>query len=157
MTKELEDYIIKKYPKLYKEVGDQEPFFLFGFECDDGWFRIILWLSEAIQNHIDSHNRWNVKYNNAEPIEQVKVMQVKEKFGGLRFYHRGGNDVIRGMVIMAETMADNTCEHTGAIDNVGKNSKGWIKTHHKSKAKGKDWSSVDDDELVQILNKIKSQ
>lgn len=158
MTTELEQYITKKFPKMYAELGEQEPFTLFGFECGDGWFRIILWLSESIQNHIDSHNTWYAKHGEKKPIEQVKVCQVKEKFAGLRFYYSGGDDVIRGMVALAETVAYNTCEETGATNEVGRNTKGWIKTHHKSKARNpKDWHSVDDEELVEILNKIKTQ
>lgn len=158
MTQELEQYIIKRFPKMYAEVGDNEPLTLFGFECGDGWFRIILWLSESIQNHIDSHNTWYAKHGEKKPIEQVKVCQVKEKFAGLRFYYSGGDDVIRGMVALAETIAYNTCEETGATNEVGRNTKGWIKTYHKSKASNpKDWHSVDDEELVEILNKIKAQ
>jgi hypothetical protein len=156
MTAELEQYLIKKYPNLYTGIGEQEPFTLFGFECSDGWFRIILWLSESIQNHIDSHNNWAAKSPATKPIEQVKVVQVKEKFAGLRFYYGGGDDVIRGMVALAETIAYNTCEATGATDGVGRNVKGWIKTHHKSIAKNpKDWHPVDDEELIEILAKIK--
>jgi len=157
MTTELEQYLIKKFPKMYTEIGDQEPFALFGFECGDGWFRIILWLSESIQNHIDSHN-WSAKHNGDRLIEQVKVCQVKEKFASLRFYYSGGDDVIRGMIALAETAAYNTCEETGATNGVGRNTKGWIKTHHSSKARNiKDWHSVDDEELIEIFNKIKAQ
>ena len=42
MKKELEDYLYKNYPKLYTECGEKQPFALFGFECNDGWFRLIL-------------------------------------------------------------------------------------------------------------------
>jgi hypothetical protein len=158
MTTELEQYLIKKFPKMYTEIGNEEPFALFGFECGDGWFRILLWLSESIQNHIDSHNTWSSKHSGDKLIEQVKVGQVKEKFASLRFYYSGGDDVIRGMVALAETVAYNTCEETGVTDGVGRNTKGWIKTYHKSKASNpKDWHSVDDEELVEILNKIKAQ
>ena len=56
----------------------------------------------------------------------VYVAQIKEKFGGLRFYYDGGDDVVSGMVRMAEAWADNTCEVCG---NVGKMRRGgWVRT-----------------------------
>jgi hypothetical protein len=61
-----------------------------------------------------------------EPIPQVTLDQVKEKFGTLRFYYTGGDDYIRGMVTMAEAMSGVICESCG---NPGKQtSGGWIKT-----------------------------
>ena len=111
-----------------KNVGDQEPFALFGFECDDGWFRILLNLSRCIQNYIDSTNNWADKYpsEKTKTIEQVKVQQVKEKFGTLRFYTDGGDKVTVGMERMAESMSAVTCEECG---NKGKvRHGGWIRT-----------------------------
>lgn len=160
MTKELENYLIKKYPKMYQNVGDQEPFALFGFECDDGWFRILLNLSRCIQNHIDSTNNWAEKYpsEKTKAIEQVKVQQVKEKFGGLRFYYSGGDERIAGMISLAEEICYNTCEFTGATDNVGRNARGWIKTTHESHARLiSDFYPVDDPELIEIINEKKKK
>lgn len=60
----------------------------------------------------------NLLVNLPEKIEpvvpQVVVTQVKEKFGGLRFYYDGGDSVIEGMVRMAERMSAVTCEECGA-------------------------------------------
>lgn len=47
-------------------------------------------------------------------VDQVIAEQVKEKFGTLRFYYRGGDDQIRGMVRMAESMSAVTCEECGS-------------------------------------------
>jgi len=57
---------------------------------------------------------------------QVVVRQVKEKFGTLRFYYDGGDDVIDGMVRMAESMSAVTCEACGAPGTTG--GRGWITT-----------------------------
>jgi hypothetical protein len=59
-------------------------------------------------------------------VEQVVVSQVKEKFGGLRFYYDGGNDNIRGMVGMAESLSAITCEQCGAPGD--QRHDGWIRT-----------------------------
>jgi hypothetical protein len=59
-------------------------------------------------------------------VDWIRVAQIKEKFGGLRFYYDGGDDHISGMVTMAEVWAGRTCETCG---NVGKQrGGGWIRT-----------------------------
>ena len=61
-----------------------------------------------------------------EECPQVVASQVKEKFGGLRFYYDGGDDAIDGMVRMAESWAANTCETCGKPGSV--RGGGWIVT-----------------------------
>lgn len=57
---------------------------------------------------------------------QVVAMQVKEKFGTLRFYYSGGDEYISGIEAMADSMSAVTCETCGAP---GKSrSGGWIQT-----------------------------
>lgn len=56
---------------------------------------------------------------------QVVVEQVKEKFGTLRFYYRGGDEYVSGIVSMAEAMTAITCEECGK-PGVRTNG-GWIK------------------------------
>ena len=47
-------------------------------------------------------------------VPQVVITQIKEKFGTLRFYFKGGDNHVRGMVQMAESMTSFTCEECGA-------------------------------------------
>jgi hypothetical protein len=61
-----------------------------------------------------------------EPIPQVTLDQVKEKFGTLRFYYTGGDEYISGLVSMAESMSGVTCETCGKPGT--QTSGGWIKT-----------------------------
>jgi hypothetical protein len=59
-------------------------------------------------------------------VKWVQVEQIKEKFGGLRFYYQGGDAHIAGLVSMAESWASNTCETCG---NKGKvRHGGWVRT-----------------------------
>jgi hypothetical protein len=51
---------------------------------------------------------------------------VKEKFGTLRFYYTGGDDIIDGMVQMAESMSGVTCEECGASGKT--KGGGWLST-----------------------------
>lgn len=91
-----------------------------GFECGDGWYQILDSLCGQIQSHIDWRNKGENK------VAQVVATQVKEKFGGLRFYYNGGDDVIDGMVRMAESWASVTCEECGAPATTRQG--GWIRT-----------------------------
>jgi hypothetical protein len=49
-----------------------------------------------------------------EACPYVIAVQVKEKYGTLRFYYNGGDDVVDGIVRMAEAMSAITCEVCGA-------------------------------------------
>jgi len=59
-------------------------------------------------------------------VPQVVLEQVKEKFGTLRFYYRGGDDYISGLVSMAESMTNVTCEECGSVGE--RRHGGWIRT-----------------------------
>lgn len=97
--------LFESFPKLY--AGRDKPItqslMPFGFECGDGWFDLIYNLSECISSYVES--------NNVAPVE---VIQVKEKYGSLRFYYNGGNDIVMGMVWLAEWLSQVTCEICGA-------------------------------------------
>ena len=94
-----------------------------GFAVGPGWWPIIESLCANIQSHTDW---WNKNRETRPVVEQVVVEQIKEKFGGLRFYYSGGDDQISGMVRMAEAWADRSCEECGAPGTSG--GQGWIKT-----------------------------
>jgi hypothetical protein len=91
-----------------------------GFAVGPGWWPIIESLCGNIQHYLNSTNK------DSEVVPQIVVRQIKEKFGGLRFYYDGGDDTIDGMVRMAEAWASNVCEE---CSKPGKSRKGgWIKT-----------------------------
>ena len=119
MKAELDDLLCKKYPKLFaqRKLSPQETCMCWGFDCGDGWFALIDNLCSGIQFYVD-HN---------DNVEQVEVLQVKEKFGTLRFYISGGNDFIEGMVEMAEAISGSMCELCGSPDNITR-TEGYIRT-----------------------------
>lgn len=63
----------------------------------------------------------------APECPQVVARQIKEKFGGLRFYYDGGDDVVHGAVMMAEAWANVTCDQCGERGE-SNNTGGWIAT-----------------------------
>jgi hypothetical protein len=122
MKQELDKLLCEKYPKMMvnRNKDMKETTMCWGFECGDGWFNILDQLMSNIQHHIDWRNK------KEEFVAQVTLDQVKEKFGTLRFYYTGGDDYIRGMVRMAESMSGVTCEECG---NPGqRRGGGWIYT-----------------------------
>lgn len=122
MKQEFDEYLVKTYPEIFRDRhGDpMKTLMCFGFGCGDGWFDLIDTMCKAIQNHI------NFLRSNNKEIEQVVAAQVKEKFGGLRFYYEGGDDYVRGVVDLASHLSEKTCETCGSTTNIGKTS-GWIK------------------------------
>lgn len=140
MSPELDKKLCEKYPKIFSlRYGDmKDTAMCWGFEHDDGWYNIIDRLCANIQHHIDwSHksHAWNLDWNEKnpdkprdvrEPVTQVVAQQVKEKFGTLRFYYDGGDDYVRGLVSMAESMTEVTCEKCGKPGKM--RGTGWIYT-----------------------------
>ena len=130
MRLDLDKLLCEKYPKMMvnRNKNMQETCMCWGFECGDGWFNILDQLMSNIQHHIDWNNQnFDKGYKQYKQVAQVTLDQVKEKFGTLRFYYTGGDDIIDGMVRMAESMSGCTCEECG---NIGKSrGGGWIHTY----------------------------
>lgn len=77
---------------------------------------------ESVKNDIKK-----IAFEEPKPaIPQVVAVQVKEKFGGLRFYVNGGTDGIYDMISMAESMSVVTCEECGSPGRRRRG--GWIRT-----------------------------
>ena len=116
MSPELEKKLLDKYPKLFSSKQ------FWGFECGDGWYDILDHLCGSL-----------VTYTYGD--EEIYVDQVKEKFGRLRFYLSKEDDVMHGMVSMAEHMSGRICETCG---NRGETRGGsWMVTlcdeHHEAR------------------------
>ena len=126
MTPEKDAQLCSKYPKIFRDRNGspQETCMCWGFECGDGWFDLIDVLCSNIQNHVE-HLCYGKTPEEYEEF-QVVAAQVKEKFGGLRFYVDGADDEVRGMVRMAESMSYKVCEDCGAKGSARKGS--WIRT-----------------------------
>lgn len=104
-----------KYPEVFKYCRDRTrktPFSHRGFELPKGWVHIVDELAQGIMSipGID--------------IDMFEVLQVKEKFGGLRFYTSlppievGGSEeivkAVRSLIGDAEAKSYKTCEVCGA-------------------------------------------
>lgn len=68
MKKEHDDLLVSKYPKIFvHRNGDRRQHRIAtGFECGDGWFKLLDRLCHNIQHHIDStgeHRKWAIQFN----------------------------------------------------------------------------------------------
>lgn len=134
MEKELEKKLFEKYPTIFagRSKSLLESLMSFGLECGSGWHDLIDELSGQIINHEENqarHLEWKIKKGEVTEEDRmypVEAVQVKEKFGGLRFYISGGDEYVRGLIDMAEGMSYQICEQCG---QKGKpNRGGWITT-----------------------------
>jgi hypothetical protein len=130
MRDELDRMLCEKYPKIFRDRNKsaQETCMCWGFTHDDGWYDIIESLCANIQAHVDWKRRQHPELTDEEfdAQHQVVAAQVKEKFGGLRFYVDNCDDYVRGAVAVAESMSYRTCERCG--DKAHRRSGGWIMT-----------------------------
>ena len=128
MTPELDQKLCEKYPLIMAErnLGVMQTAMCWGFDHGDGWYNLLDSAMRLVQSHIERQKRFG------NEIEQVVFEQVKEKFGMLTIYHRGGDEYTNGVLRMAEEMSRHTCEVCGDVGYP--NEKGWIRTlcdeHH---------------------------
>lgn len=99
--------LITKYPEMLGTL-------YCGIECNQGWYKLLDELLGKIQAHTTD--------NSEAPIQ---VFQIKEKFGGLRFYYSGGDNYIAGLVQLAEHESEKTCEVCSAPGTM--RTDGWMK------------------------------
>lgn len=60
-------------------------------------------------------------------VEGVEILQIKEKFGGLRFYTSGASEWLESAIDAAEALSYRTCEDCGSPGSTV-NVRGWVST-----------------------------
>jgi hypothetical protein len=110
--------LVNKYPRIFKKIKH--------LECGSGWETLLDCLCSDIENHLkqieyrinNPSNLGNEYYQDSissqEQLDAIYAVQIKEKFGGLRFYMNGVDDYISGAIAMAESISNHTCEVCGA-------------------------------------------
>ena len=104
MNPDKEKQLFEMYPKIFSSLKYTE--------CGDGWYDIIDRLCVVIQNEANNAD-YRLSEEEKETIQPL-ASQVKEKFGGLRFYIDGGTEWMHGAIHMAEAMSYKICEDCGA-------------------------------------------
>lgn len=132
--------LAKLYPDLLQKAQISD------FGVDNGWYNILGVLCEKISYRVDRarmYMRYEIEKNNTDlskfelEVEQAieelpTIVQVKEKFGTLRFYVDNASDEIRNYISFAESLSAHTCEICGSPGTI--RNTGWIKVlcdkHH---------------------------
>ena len=143
MKKELDNALCAKYPLIFKDrnASMQSTAMCWGFDCGDGWYNILDTLCGLLtSDYRQAKSRYeSIKDKVNQPrfsnsltiITQAKIdeakaeldketsnvpiaTQVKEKFGGLRFYVDKASDNHYNYINFAEAISYCTCETCGA-------------------------------------------
>lgn len=95
------------------------PGYVIAIEIDEGWYQLVLDCDTEL-TAIDPN---------------YKIYQIKEKFGGLRYYMSPCNettlqqrDAMYDVIRKYEEAALRTCEATGKPGSLMRSSRGWLKT-----------------------------
>jgi len=129
--------LAKRHPDLFEKSGD------FEFSIGEGWYDIIDILCGMISHKVENiRNRLKYASENpnakfSKPINEIEkdlidaieqlpvIIQVKEKFGTLRFYVNGATEEMENYIRFAEAMTSRICEDCGSP---GKSrSGGWVR------------------------------
>lgn len=103
MSPEREEMLCKPNLSLFPDATIVDGRYFWGFECQDGWYDILNIALSLVSARCDISD-----------CEQVTVNEVKEKFGGLRIYYRGGDDFVHGVFNFAEAISVNVCAICGS-------------------------------------------
>jgi len=119
MNRQFEQKLYKDFPGLYrqKDLPMTHTCMNWGIETNgDGWNGLIYELSEKI----------------VAMDPEVQAVQVKEKFGGLRFYtgpcDESTYDKVQDLIDEYVEISYHTCEECGSTEDVKQTQGGWIVT-----------------------------
>ena len=121
------DILIERYPIVFKNFSEND---MFISNVPAGWFNIVDEMCQKLSSLIEESY---AKYPPSEDSPGFSVLQIKEKFGGLRFYwlmNSKDDDVyekIREIIDECETKAEVTCQVTGNPGKLCKNGR-WLYT-----------------------------
>jgi hypothetical protein len=114
MDKDKQEKIFNDFPSLYKEkdLPPNETCMCWGLDVGNGWESLIRELSQKI----------------LELDPDCVAVQVKEKFGGLRFYTGPTTNEVFDLIQKYEGKSLKICENCGSDKNVKRVGTGWIYT-----------------------------
>jgi hypothetical protein len=111
MKKELEQELINIAPYMFRYKGWNDPkksLICFGFACGDGWFNLL-------KNLITELKQLDVN-------KEIRIMQVKEKYGSLRFYESELPEYLFSdfykILLKYEKQSEETCEKCGGSGKI---------------------------------------
>jgi hypothetical protein len=106
MRDELQQRLVDRWPTWFSIGGDPRYTSMrFGFQHGDGWFDLLWRLCMRLEPVVAAAEE--------DTRSLFEVLQVKEKFGGLRFYASYNNETISTLIEAAAVESFYTCEACG--------------------------------------------
>ena len=115
MKEELEKTLMERFPTFFIDMyGDEMKTCMhFGCEFSDGWYDLLFKTCEKIESHLLG-----------KPLQYpFKFEQIKEKWGQMRIYHNGDQEIDK-IIDAAEKESATICENCGKPGKL--NNRGWI-------------------------------
>jgi len=114
MDTTLQQKLYITFPEFFESVKSEEkdsphtPQYLFGIECEDGWYDLLYKLFFDLEQTMISQ-----ELKQLDPVEYPQIIQIKEKFGGLRFYVDSAIDEQYKLINKVEKQSYHICEKCG--------------------------------------------
>jgi hypothetical protein len=133
---EFETKLVKEFPNLYRNMrGDpRQTCMAWGIAVSAGWYDIIYGLSQKLETMIQNIPE--------DKRPEYMAAQVKEKFGGLRFYMEASTTEMDAFIKEAEETCWHTCETCGQPGKLVK--AGWLYVSCKEHAKKEHQTQFED-------------
>jgi hypothetical protein len=129
MRNELQQRLEDRWPSWFSVGGDPRYTSMhFGFQHGDGWFDLLCWLCESLEPVVAAAEK--------ESGRRFEVLQVKEKFGGLRFCVNYQNDLISTLIEVSQFESLHICEVCGQPGH--RRDGDWIRTLCNDHIQGRD-------------------
>ena len=105
MTPENTQRLFERFDHLYRgrHLSLTQNLMSYGFDCGDGWYNLLYELSAQLETYCQEHPE----------VDTLVAMQVKQKFGELRFYVNPHIPVAQRMIDAVIEKSRQTCELTG--------------------------------------------
>lgn len=103
---------IKKYPNIFgsEPFDSQTTLIYFGFQVNENWLNILEEMSFKINLELEKDQNKNIDF---------KIIEIKEKSGELKIYHRNSTDEILEIIKDAELKCSITCSNCGNLKHRG--------------------------------------
>lgn len=113
MSPEKQQALFDKYPQLFKQKDwpPSQTCMCWGIECGDGWY----WLIDELCAELSTYNL------------VPEIVQIKEKFGTLRFYVESATEEQDILIAFAENLSAVICENCGQM-GATQTEKGYVNT-----------------------------
>lgn len=134
MTPAKQQELFDKYPQLFELAMSRESRqpIAWGISCENGWFQLLDYLCSTLEHMLNERNRRRRVANLEESPHTLRVVQIKEKFGTLRFYVQGipsdsktEINAFSAVISFAEKMSETICELCGAPGSLESNGGWW--------------------------------